>query len=227
MITDSGNAKVSKGLVLSLLAVIGVSLASCSADSDSAQIDSTQASATATDVDSNKRQTTQGESSDSAIKAGGKGDLGVGTSIAEKMPNPPHGESPDIKAADSPGQKPKSTDVPAKEKLPGQWSGLTGQQSASDSQIGGTCGTIYGQPVVAGSSTSCGFAMEVAMLATAGTHPVASWPVTATSRETGKTYTMSCGIAGPADSVWCVDMNGTAEVRVGPGEYGSWNHLVD
>ncbi|WP_151903227.1 hypothetical protein [Corynebacterium urogenitale] len=109
-----------------------------------------------------------------------------------------------------------------------QGSASAGQQSASDSQIGGTCGTIAGQPVVAGSSTSCGFAMDVARLGTAGTHPVAYWPVTVTSRQTGKTYTMSCGIAGPADRVWCKDMNGgTAEVTVGPGENGSWNHLVE
>lgn len=113
------------------------------------------------------------------------------------------------------------------DQLTTQRSGLAGHQTASGDQVGGTCGTMYGQPVVAGSFTSCAFAMEVAMLATAGTHPQAYWPVVATSSITGKTYTMSCGIAGPADRVWCIDTNGTAEVTVGPGAYGSWNHLVD
>ncbi|MEJ6019960.1 hypothetical protein [Corynebacterium sp. H113] len=187
-------------------------------DSNNGQSESLDsATATATDIDSNNGQS---ESLDSAMGAGETGGSGVGSNSTGKMPSPTLGESSDAKKADSQGR--------AKEKLPAQRSGLAGRQSASDSQIGGTCGTMFGQPVVAGASTSCGFAMEVAMLATAGTHPEAYWPVTATSRETGKTYTMSCGIAGTADRVWCKDMNGgTAEVTVGPGEDGSWSHLID
>lgn len=100
------------------------------------------------------------------------------------------------------------------------------QQTAPAEQVGGTCGTILGDPVIAGPTTSCGFAMEIATKGTAGTHPVAYWPVTAVSPATGKTYTLSCAVAGPADRVWCKDLEGDAEVTVGPGSHRSWSHLV-
>lgn len=161
----------------------------------------------------------------------GNGDMSTeGDNGQSAMPSPTPGNSHGADSTSLDGMS-REEDEPlassADDELPAQRSGLAGQQTAPDNQAGGTCGTMSGEPVVAGPTTTCRFAMEVAMLATAGTHPEAYWPVTATSEATGKTYTMSCGIAGTADRVWCKDMNGTAEVTVGPGAPGRWNHLVD
>lgn len=106
-------------------------------------------------------------------------------------------------------------------------SGGTLPQSATapDSQIGGTCGTVDGATVTAGSATSCGFAMAVAQQAlqpgTWGpgvapdptvTAPWGSTTVTATSPSTGETYTMSCSSGTDSFYAHCSGGNG-AEVR--------------
>lgn len=110
--------------------------------------------------------------------------------------------------------------------LPRQRSGLAINQTAPDSQVGGVCGTVYGATIHAGVETSCSLAVHTAMLALAGTHPSRSWTVTAQSSQTGRSYTMNCGISGDTYSVYCENPGGTANVSIVSDAPNSWEDLV-
>ncbi|WP_051259901.1 LppP/LprE family lipoprotein [Corynebacterium sputi] len=91
----------------------------------------------------------------------------------------------------------------------GATSGGSGAPATANnpSQVGGNCGQYDGATVTAGDSTSCGFAMAVAQEAL---QPIYSdigmgykATVSATSPETGDTYSMECTIGSDASLSTC------------------------
>ncbi|MGN0094853.1 MAG: hypothetical protein ACI38U_02210 [Corynebacterium sp.] len=98
-------------------------------------------------------------------------------------------------------------------------------------QVGGQCGQVDGAIVTAGGSTSCGFAMAVALEAmqpvySPDTMAAGTASVTATSAATGETYTMNCQIGSGGGTATCTGGN-NAEVRMEKPGNGALLYLVN
>ncbi|MGP5655562.1 hypothetical protein ACTXPL_12270 [Candidatus Corynebacterium faecigallinarum] len=150
------------------------------------------------------------------------GDAVPGTEAPDDGPNP---DRPTPPATDA-GEAPADT------------SSLPQDDFASPEQTGITCGTVDEVTVVAGSATSCGFAMNVAQQALqpgtwgAGvapdptvTAPWGSTTVTASSPATGETYTLSCNSGTDQARASCTGGN-NAEVRFEKTAQGGLMYLL-